>query len=403
MIYRARTVVPMHGPPIPGGAVAIEANRIAAVGPAHELGGEAVDLGEVILLPGLINIHCHLDYTMMRHAILPPTSFTEWVQRINALKRTLDDCDYLTAITGGFAEAKRWGTTTVGNIEAFPELMPQMPPSPLRTWWFYEMIDVRHRFTTELVVEGALSFFEGRGRALDRYGLSPHAPYTASAMLYALAGECATRHVMALTTHLAESREELLMFRDARGPLFEFLRAIGRPMSDCGAHPPFSALWLSGAIDARWILVHMNELDEEDFRLIESLPRGAGPHVVHCPRSHRYFGHTAFPYQRLQALGLNISVATDSLASTDSLSLLAELRALRRTQPWLSPEELLRTVTLHPARALGMAGQLGTIAPGALADLIAIPASGNFGDVFEEILSFTRPVPWMLLDGNVVT
>ena len=54
-----------------------------------------IDLGELVLLPGLINAHCHLDYTMMRHAISPPKSFTAWVQRINALKRSLDNDDYL--------------------------------------------------------------------------------------------------------------------------------------------------------------------------------------------------------------------------------------------------------------------------------------------------------------------
>src|SRR4051812_31259392 len=112
MILKARTVVTMDGPPIPDGAVIVRGNRIIAVGPQEELQrceeGPVIDLGDQVLLPGLINAHCHLDYSMMRHAIVPPTSFTAWVQRINALKRSLDSADYLEAIARGFGELKRW-------------------------------------------------------------------------------------------------------------------------------------------------------------------------------------------------------------------------------------------------------------------------------------------------------
>ena len=407
MILRARFLLPIEGPPIENGAVAIEGNRIVALGGAAEIAashpGEVTDLGEVVLLPGLINAHCHLDYSMMRHAIDPPKSFTAWVKRINALKRSLADDDYLHAIRKGFAESKKWGTTTIGNIESFPELMLRLPPSPLRTWWFHEMIDIRHRLPTERALAGALSFFAARTRPLDFFGLSPHAPYTASATLYRLARECAGQLAMPLTTHVAESREELLMFRDKTGPLFEFLDGLQRPMADCGGHSPFSYLWRSGAIDASWILVHMNELVDEDFEILTSLPRGDGPHLVHCPGSHRYFQHTPFQYRRLHDLGVNICVGTDSLASTSSLSLLEEVRGLQKTNPWLTPEQLLRTVTVNPARALRYGGALGKIAPGALADLIAIPSTGSVATLHEEIISYTRPVPWMMIDGNIVS
>jgi cytosine/adenosine deaminase-related metal-dependent hydrolase len=405
MILKARMLVTMAGPPVEHGAVAIEGNRVVAVGLAPDLAwatdGPTIDLGEVALLPGLINAHCHLDYTMMRRAIDPPKSFTAWVQRINALKRSLDNDDYLAAIRRGFAELRKWGTTAVCNIEAFPELMVKLPPSPIRTWWFYEMLDIRHRITTEDVVAGALSFFQHRGNSLDYFGLSPHAPYTASVSLYQLANSCAQAFTMPLTTHVAESREEFAMFRHGSGPLYDFMKSIHRPMQDCGRETPFGLLWRSGAIDGRWLLAHMNELDEEDFQMLATLPRGGGPSIVHCPGSHRYFGHTPFQFRRLHELGVNICVGTDSLASTDSLSLLGELRILQKTEPWLTAEQLLRTITVNPARALQRRGQLGLIAPGAFADLIAVPLSLSVCDVHEEIVAFDEPVPWTMIDGQL--
>ena len=135
MIYRARTVVTMHGPPIDDGAVAVVGERIAAVGRYAEMGGgETVDLGEVVLLPGLINAHCHLDFTALRGKIAPPRSFADWIRQINALRRELSEDDYLASITAGFEEARRWGTTTIANIESMPQLLPRIAPPPLRVW-----------------------------------------------------------------------------------------------------------------------------------------------------------------------------------------------------------------------------------------------------------------------------
>ena len=136
----------------------LNGDRIVALGRARDLAsGTFADLGDCILMPGLINAHCHLDFTIMRGAILQQESFSHWVAD-QRFKRTLTDEDYLQSIFNGFAELRRWGTTAVFNIESFPELMVHMPPPPIRTWWFYELIDVRNRIHTEEVVAGALTF-----------------------------------------------------------------------------------------------------------------------------------------------------------------------------------------------------------------------------------------------------
>ncbi len=407
MILRARIVVPLDGPPMENGAVAIDANQIAAVGAVSEIlrdfPGQAVfDLGEMALMPGLINAHCHLDYTVLRYAIHPPKSFSAWVQRLNAIKRGLTAADYIRSISRGFDECVKWGTTSVCTIESFPEIMPQVSDPPIRSWWFYEMIDVRHRITTEDVVLGALAFFQRRTGSLATFGLSPHAPYTASLPLYRLSNRCAESFNMPVTTHLAESVEEFEMIRHGSGPMYNFLASLNRPMDDCGEVTPFAHLWCSGAINSKWLLVHMNELTENDFTLVHSLTPEQIPTIVHCPGSHQYFGHRPFAWKRLDAIGANLCVATDSLASTDTLSLLSELRRVAEREPQLSGEQLLHTVTRNPARALGRGAVLGRISPGALADLIAVPTSSNVATVHEEIVSYAQTVPWMMIDGQIL-
>ncbi len=405
MLIRARVVLPMTSPALAQGAVRVEGARICEVSRAADLlpttGETVVELGDAVLLPGLINAHCHLDYSTLRNAIAPPSGFTEWVQRINSIKRQLSDEDVLEAIRRGYAEARRFGTTTVCSMAAFPDLIPELPPAPLRTWWFYEMIDIRHRITSEEVVAGALSFFDQSQNALTQFGLNPHAPYTASLLLYRLARACAQQNGMLLTTHLSESLEETAMFADGNGALHQFLEGLGRPMHDCGHDTPFGWLWRNGAIGKGWILAHLNDLRASDFSLLETIAPEHFPHVVHCPGSHAYFKHPHFAFTKLAGLGVNICVGTDSLASTDSLSLLSELRRLQALELGLSPEDLLHTITLAPARALRQEGQLGCIAPGALADLIAIPFTGDPEEAAAACVAYPGVISWMMVDGKI--
>ena len=416
MILHARIVVTMDGPPIENGAVAIAGNQIVDVGKFDNIkkgnSDEVVDLGERALLPGLINAHCHLDYTCLRGKIPPRKSFADWIRAINAEKAKLSPENYLASINEGFAEAKRFGTTTIANLTAFPELISQIQ-APVRTWWFAELIDVRDPSRANELVDFAI---ESLNRARDSgggIGLAPHALFTASQNLYRRCEEIADRDHVSLTTHLAESREEMEMFRDESGPLYNFMKSIGRPMGDCGQETPLrhflrirdSSTALRPARNDKkangdgqeWIVAHLNELAEADFHLLERSNRRF--HIAHSPRSHDYFGHSRFAFEKLRALGFNICLGTDSLASNESLSLFAEMRAFQRNEPGISPDRVLEMATVNPALALHQENILGRIRPGFQADLIAVPCSGD-DNLFEQIVAFDGPVDWMLLDGK---
>src|SRR5262249_49188 len=411
MIIRGRTVVTMDGAPIDNGAVAVSGTRIVEIGRFDDIKtrntGNIVDLGQQALLPGLINAHCHLDYTCLRGKISQQKSFTDWIRAINAEKSDLSPEGFLASINDGFEEAKRFGTTAIANLTAFPELMSQVQP-PIRTCWFAELIDIRAPERANELVESAIESLgaarpepvvsEVEGGAPS--GLAPHALFTASNELFRRCEEVAQQEHILLTTHLAESREEMEMFRDASGPLYEFLKSIGRPTNDCGNETPLE-LFL-GALGDRalpsWILAHLNELTESDFDLLKE--SNSKFHVVHCPGSHNYFGHSPFAFDRLRSLGFNICLGTDSLASNESLSLFAEMRAFQKKFPRVSAEEIFQMITVNPARALRQENALGQMRPGFRADLIAVPCSSS-PDVFEQILAFDAPVSWSMVNGQV--
>jgi len=411
MIIRGRTVVTMDGAPIDNGALAVSGTRIVEIGRFDDIKtrntGNIVDLGQQALLPGLINAHCHLDYTCLRGKISQQKSFTDWIRAINAEKSDLSPEDFLASINDGFEEAKRFGTTAIANLTAYPELISQVQP-PIRTCWFVELIDIRAPERANELVESAIESIcaarpepvvsEVEGGAPS--GLAPHALFTASKELFRRCEEVAQQEHILLTTHLAESREEMEMFRDASGPLYEFIKSIGRPTNDCGNETPLE-LFL-GALGDRalpsWILAHLNELTERDFDLLKE--SNSKFHVVHCPESHNYFGHSPFAFDRLRSLGFNICLGTDSLASNESLNLFAEMRAFQKKFPRVSAEEIFQMITVNPARALRQENALGQIRPGFRADLIAVPCSSST-DVFEQILAFDAPVSWSMVNGQV--
>ncbi len=406
MIIRARTVLTMDGAPIVNGAVAISENQIVDVGKFDEIktrnAGKVFDLGEQTLLPGLINAHCHLDYTCLRGKIPPQETFTDWIRAINAEKARLSPKDYLASINEGFAEVRRFGTTTIANLTAFPDLVPQLT-SPIRTWWFAELIDVRTPERAKEIIDLAIESL----KSAQNWGLAPHALFTASKGLYHRCQEIAQRANVLLTTHLAESHEEMEMFHDASGPLYEFMKNIGRPMDDCGSTTPLeyflkirdsSNALRSARNDNDWLIAHLNELTDSDFKLLERSKSRFN--VVHSPRSHDYFNHSQFPFERLRSLGFNICLGTDSLASNENLSLFAEMRAFQRREHGISAEDILKMVTVNPAMALHQENTIGRIRPGFCADLIAVQCSKG-DNPFEQIVGSDGSIDWIMVNGKM--
>jgi cytosine/adenosine deaminase-related metal-dependent hydrolase len=410
MLLRARTLLPVSQPPVENGAVLIAGNRIRAVGLwadlQSETGEEIFDLGEVILLPGLVNAHCHLDYTNMAGELPPPKSFTDWIPLITAAKAEWSYSEYAHSWLRGAHMLLRNGTTTVADIEAMPDLLPEVwDATPLRVFSFLEMTGIRARRNPGEILQETVKKIDSLSHARCPASLSPHAPYSTLPELLRNSARVARERRWLLCTHVAESEDEAEMFIHARGQMFDWLRRNQRDNSDCGLGSPVEHLARNQVLGKNLIAVHANVLARGDATLL-------GKHrvnVVHCPRSHAYFRHPPFRRERLANAGANLCLGTDSLATvrkigkqTPELSLFEEMRALAAADQTISPAEILRMATVNGARALGRNGQIGELSPDALADLITIPAIGKDKDVFETVLAHSGPVLKSMIDGHWV-
>jgi aminodeoxyfutalosine deaminase len=408
VILRARTILPVSRPPIENGAIIISGNKIMAVGTWPDLKKNAekklLDLGEVILLPGLVNAHCHLDYTDMAGELPPPKNFTDWIPLITDAKSNWDYSEYANSWLHGAHQLLKTGTTTVADIEAMPDLLPEVwDATPLRIFSFIEMTGIRAKRDPKQILREAVEKIDSLPHPRCAASLSPHAPYSTLPELLRLSGEYARKNKLRLTTHIAESAEEFEMFRHGRGKMFDWLKRNGRDHSDCGLGSPLKHIARHKMLGENLLAVHVNYLARGDAKLLGQ----NRVHVVHCPRSHDYFRHAPFQRKRLANAGVNLCLGTDSLATTrkigrqkPELNMFDEMRQLAVADKSISALEIIRMATVNGARALGLAGKIGELSKNAFADLIALPFAGKISDVHEAIIQRPGNVSASIIGGR---
>jgi len=408
MILRAKIILPVTAPPIEDGAVFIAGNKIQSVTPWKDLRphlrGKVRDLGEVILLPGLVNAHCHLDYTDMAGEISPPKTFTDWIAAMIAHKSGWSYSDYARSWLRGAHQLLKTGTTTVADIEVMPDLLPEVwDATPLRIFSFLEMTGIKSRRAPKEILREAVEMIDSLRHPRNRALLSPHAPYSTLPELLRLAARTAQKRKWPVSIHVAESAPEFEMFHDARGPMHEWLRRNDRDNSDCGHGSPVAHLARNQLLGENVLAIHVNYLARGDAGLLAKNKT----HVVHCPRSHDYFRHAKFERERLVAAGVNLALGTDSLATTrkigknnPELDMFAEMRALAAANKSVSSETILRMATVNGARALGLAGKIGELSKNSFADLIALPFAGKISRAHEAVLAHTGQVAASMIEGR---
>lgn len=365
-----------------------------------------LDLGESLLMPGLVNAHCHLDYTDMAGLFPPPRSFCDWIKLITTEKSQWSYSDFAQSWLAGAQMLVRTGTTTVGDIEAIPQLLPDVwSATPLRVISFLEMTGIRSRRNPEAILAETVEKIDSLPRGRCYAGLSPHAPYSTLPRLMKRSGAMARRRRWRVATHVAESAVEFEMFKQARGEMFEWLQRSNRDMSDCGGFSPVQHLARTGVLGTNLVATHVNYLAPGDAQLLA----GKKASVVHCPRSHDYFGHAEFQRTALAKAGVNLCLGTDSLATVRKfprqhleLNMFHELRSFAAHNSGVAPERIIQMATINGAKALGLNGKVGELSKSSFADLIAVPFAGRTNESYEAVMQQSGDVTASMIDGEWV-
>jgi cytosine/adenosine deaminase-related metal-dependent hydrolase len=371
---QARYVYPVDRPPIENGVVTIAGERIVSVGRRME--GQAVrDLGDLVLLPGLINAHTHLEFSHLDAPLgTPGMRLPDWIRLVIA-ERGRRDQRAEDAIAIGLNESLAAGVTAIGEVATASFASYSASAQTPRLALLAEVIGFsRARADSAFAaVEERLAKSASPKHVFP--GISPHAPYTVSRPLLERLVQLARQGNLPVAMHLAESREELEFLERGSGPFQELLDE--RSMWDAAGMPrgaaPFDYLSLLG--EAPCVLViHGNYLGPRERKLLSD--SSSRMSLVYCPRTHAYFQHEAYPLAALLADGVRVVLGTDSKASNPDLSLLAEMRYVLQNHAGISPERVLQMATLDAAVALRWDAEIGSLTAGKRADLVALSLDG---------------------------
>ncbi len=386
-IFSASYLLSMNSPPLAGGGLVVDKGRIIAVGTLTDLRakyhGEVRDFPGMVIMPGLVNAHSHLELThfpawkIRKGLDYSPRSYADWVVQVIKVKRGVSSEELLQSLREGLWKALESGTTTIGEIVTDRSMVNLYINSPLSGRLYLEAIGHEPGRCDDLAKELArvLDDFE-EGRFLP--GLSPHAPHTLARNFMLKIGGMAAGRGLSLMIHLAESAEEVSFMHDSTGRIAELIY----PMAGWNDYLPppqrtSSTAYLDslGLLNPATTVVHAVHVTPADIGILKE----RGVSVVLCPRSNDRLDVGRAPAGLLKKSGIRLALGTDSLASNDSLSLWDEMRFLRREFPGtFTPDESLAMVTIEAARSLQVEELAGSIVPGKPANLLVMQ-TGHLG------------------------
>ncbi len=338
-------------------------------------------LGEVVVLPGLVNAHTHLEFTHLRGQLPKRRPLAQWLFAM--IRHSPKGIEQHSAVADGADQALATGTTALIDTCHNHRAWKTLKDTPLRKLCLAEVAGIgptRHGAIAKLTeqIKG------NRCSAKMQFGIAPHAPYSTDRDVYAEAVKLAHKKGWPVATHLGETESERQFLLHGSGKLFELLARLGMIDSSVTIHgcKPSEFAYEVGMFRAPSILAHMNCIDDEELILLS----GSDTTVVYCPGASEFFGRSGHRYPDMIAAGVNVALGTDGLACNDSLSMLAEMQRMRK-EARVDNDTILRMATLNGAAAMGLADKIGTLEPGKQADWIAIGLPGETSGPLETILT----------------
>lgn len=410
MILKTRWLFDGINPPVEHAVIVINRDQIKSVSTDGEQ-VDAIDLGNVAVIPGLINTHTHLEFSELVTPIEPRREFATWIRNVIAERRTRNSGS-LASVQQGLHETCSTGTTGIAEIATSDWILdPALSPSSQSLIVMREFLGVRPE-AVETQLNAARLFVEqasghlGQSRNLqrDQVGLSPHAPYSLHPKLFEGLCEIAEEAGVPVTMHLAESPAEIELLANGTGPLVDLFSSLGIWRDDVIPRQTRPMDYLKRLAELpRVIVAHGNLLTMEEMEFIAQHPQLS---IAYCPRTHAAMQSGEHPWQQMKNLGIRVTLGTDSRASNPDLSLWNELQFLSSRFPNVDASELLKMATSDAAMALGWQNQ-GRIEPGRAANLVVVSLpesssaeSSSSGAVDPQRSLFSGTIDRVMLNGR---
>ncbi|MDG5816861.1 amidohydrolase family protein [Chitinispirillales bacterium ANBcel5] len=400
-VYFARYIYLDNEQILHNGAITVNGNRIVDVGPRSTVkrtrDDRMVNLGDMLLLPGLINMHTHLEECASRGIEkLPEETFASYTNKRNSRIKQTPKESLPSMMRLCVREMIADGTTCIVDSSRTGLSKEVLKDESIRSWVIKELHeDCSIRSPNVL---NSLTNDAGNS-SLCTLGAGPHALYSLSEPAQKEIIDFTQKNNCLWATHLAESSEELQAFCEHAGDLyFHQTRKREWPFKKT-KHGSVHYAINSKLIPHGGVCFHCNYINGEQLSYLSSEQVA----LVLCFRYNQMMGHKSFPLEVALNRGATICLGTEGVAAAGEMSLFDELYAIKTQHPHLDVKEMLRWVTVNPARALNMSDTLGSISPGKFADIVGVHfAVDTTETMLEELLIEEPEVRFVLVNGEEV-
>ncbi len=389
----SKFILPIHADPIENGAIAIEEDQIMEVGSAENLiqkysAVEQENLGEAVLMPGLVNAHCHLELT--KAPKYEPTDFQDlsgesnfirWLIKISKYQDALKPEEKRNAIQAGFQSIQKEGVTTVADLTTYEGSLRLYDDSQLRVVTYPEIMTI-HRSISQDRFESALAMVDevaGSNHPRISVGLAPFAPYTVSKNLLKILYQHIKQLQIPVQIHASQSFAEMEFFYDSKGDVANLLfpeAGWGETLPPPYQKTPIQYLNSIDFLQIRPALVGCVHLGPTDLSQIASSQSS----IIHCPRIDETLRLGSAPVEKMLEHKIRVALGSEHLGCNSSLSVWDEMRkvlSLREKSGRIDSHQILKMGTLSGAYALGLEKKIGSLEAGKKADLIAVKISSG--------------------------
>ncbi len=378
-------VYPVSSSRIKHGVVILDGNRILSVEQRNNVSADQLEYFSGILIPGLINSHCHLELSHLKGKVETGTGLLPFIEQVVRLRETSQD-----EIDRAIAEADDYmwkqGIQAVGDISNKADTFAVKQKSKITYYTFVEMFDFMQGDKMKDLISGNLHTFE---QAPLPKAVVPHAPYSVSEDLFEKIKTLNTG-LVTVSIHNQETQAEEELFKYGTGDFLSFYSNFGFNLDDFKPTGQSSIHYAMQHMDPnqRTLFVHNTLTNKADIGAAQSWSEKV--YWATCPNANLYIENKLPYYQYFIDDASRMTIGTDSLTSNWQLSVLEEMKTIARYQSYVPFETMLRWATLNGAEALGMEKELGSFEIGKKPGVLLLTMDPDHSSLIDETVEVRR-------------
>ncbi len=360
--FSADIIFPVSSAPAYNGVVITDdVGKILQLGKREDFDSAELEILQGAIIPGLINTHCHLELSHMKGMIPTGTKLIPFITGILQKRNSKTAEEIQEAIVQHEKEMIANGIVAVGDISNTTDTFAQKAKGNLHYHTFIELFDLVPSLTDSSIQSAKDLFKKVSFSSGNKASLAPHAPYSVSQRLFRFIDEFNADKNLPTSMHNQETEDENLFFLNGTGNFPAFFTNAG---FDLSFFKPTGKKSLQSTLPfmpkaKKVLLVHNTMCDEGDI----SFAHQSSHEIYWCtnPNANLYIESRLPDYNLWRKMNCKITIGTDSIASNWQLSILDEMKTIRKYHSSIPFDEILKWATLNGAEILGFDQTLGSI------------------------------------------